>query len=179
MAGVIREFAIELAAFADIVKHQHAAGHRPGAVADGRGTAFDVQLVAVATDQQCGPYRLDGMRAANGHRQWIFQRLAGFFVKAAEYLINGTPHGVLDTPAGQGLGHRIQILHLTVCIGGNHTIANRLQRDLRRFLFAKQGLFIEFVFGDVQLHTHQAFQLPAASVKALARAVTQRHSPER
>ena len=64
VARVVGELAVQLAALADVVEHQHAARHRARAVADRRGRALDVHLVAVALDQQRRPHRLDRARCA-------------------------------------------------------------------------------------------------------------------
>jgi len=52
VARVVREAAVELARLAHVVEHQHAPGHVAGTVADRRGRALDVQLVAIAADEQ-------------------------------------------------------------------------------------------------------------------------------
>src|SRR5690606_8057377 len=95
VARVIRELAIELAAFADVVEHQHAARDGPLVIAYRRSAAFDVQLVAVASDEQRRAYRLDGTGAPDRHRQRVLERLAGFFVEAAEDLVDGSALRVL------------------------------------------------------------------------------------
>ena len=160
MRGVIREAAVELAALGDVMEHEHAAGHRARAIADRRRGALDVQLVAVATDQQHRAHALDRARAADRHAQRILERLAGLFVERAVDLFDGPAHRVFEAPAGELLGHGIDVVHRGVRIGRDHAVTDGLQRDLRALLLAEQRFFVELAFGDVELDTDQAQQAP-------------------
>src|SRR6476469_1166471 len=80
---VIREAAIQLAALGHVMEHEYAARHRARAIPNRRRGAFDVQLVAVATNQQHRSHALDRPRAANRNAQRILERLARFFVERA------------------------------------------------------------------------------------------------
>ena len=160
MARVIAQAPVELARFADVMEYQHAARDRAAAVADRRGGALDIDFIAVATDQEHRPHRLDRARAADRHRQRIFQRLAGFFVERAEDLLDGAPLAVLQAPAGERLGHRIQIVDHALGIGRDHAVADTLQRDLRALLLAEQRLFVQLALGDIEFDADQAQQTP-------------------
>ena len=142
------------------MEHQHAAGHRARAVADRRRGALDIQLIAVAADQQHRAHALDRSRAANRNAQRILERLAGFFVEGAVDLFDGPAHGVFEAPAGELLGHGIDVVHRGVRIRRDHAVTDGLQRDLRAFLLAEQRFFVELAFGDVELDTDQAQQPP-------------------
>ena len=119
VARVVGEPPIELARLADVVEHQHAARYRAAAVADGRGRAFDVDLVAVAADEQHRPHRLDRARAADRDRERILERLAGLLVKGAEDLLDRASLAVLEAPPGERLRHRIQIVDDALGVGGD------------------------------------------------------------
>ena len=107
---VVTQAPVQLARFGDIVEYQHAAGGAGSAVADRRRRALDIEFIAVAPDQQHRPHRLNGARATNRHSQWIFQRFAGLFVESAENLLHGFAHGVLKPPAGEILGHWVDVV---------------------------------------------------------------------
>ena len=147
------------------MEHEHAAGHRAGAVADRRGRALDVELVAVLADQQHRAHRLDRADAAHGDRERVLERLAGLLVEGAEDLVDGAAKAVLEPPAGQLLRHRVQVLDAAVRVAGDHAVADRLQGDLRAFLLAEQRLLVQLALGDVELDADQAAQ-PALVVDA-------------
>src|SRR5690606_27773637 len=157
---VIGKLAIELAALAHVVEHQHAAGDVAGSVANRRGAALDVQLVAVAADQQRRTHRLDGARAANGDRERILERLARFFVEAAEDLVDHPSLRMRQAPAGPLLGDRIQIFDAALRVGRDDAVTDRLQRDLRALLFLEQRFLEQLALGDVQIDAYDAARAP-------------------
>ena len=160
MARVVGEAAIELARLADVVEHEHAAGDVSRAVADGSRGTFHIQLVAVAADQQHRPHGLDRTDAPDGDAQGILERLAGLLVKSAEDLLDRSAHRVLETPARQLLGNRIDVVDGRVGIRRDDPVADRLQRDLRALLLSEQRFFVELTLGDIELDAHQAQQPP-------------------
>ncbi len=160
---MVAQTAVELPRLAHVVEYQHAAGHRAAAVADGRCRALHVDLVAVAADEQHRAHRLDGTRAADGYAQRILQRFAGFLVKRAEDLLDGAPLAILEAPPGQRLGDRIHVVDDALGIGGDHAVADALQRDLRALLLAEQGFLVQLALGDVEFDPDQA-QQPALVV---------------
>ncbi len=161
MARVIREPPIEFARFAHVMEHQHAAAHGSGAVANRRGGALDIELVAVAPDEQHRPHGLDRARAADRNGQRILERLAGFLVEGAEDLVDRPSLRVFQPPAGQLLGDRIDVFDAGARVGRDDAVADRLQRDLRAFLLAKQRLLVELALRDVELDADDAAQPPA------------------
>src|SRR5215472_3173590 len=169
VARVIGEPAVELARLAHIVEHQHPAGHVPRAIADRRGGALDIELVAIAPDEEHRPHRLDGANAADRHRQRILERLAGLLVEGAEDLLHRASHGVFQAPAGELFRHRVDVVDGGAGIGGDDAIADRLQRDLRALLLAEQRLLVELALSDVELDADQA-QEPSVLVDARGRA---------
>ena len=162
VARVIGQLAVQLAALAHVVEHEHAARHRARSVADRRGGALDVHLVAVALDEQRRPHGLDRAAAADGHRQLVLERLAGFLVEAAEDVVDVLALRLLEAPPGQVLCNRVEVLDGQVLVGGDHAVADRLQRDLRAFLLLEERVLVELALGDVGLDAHQAPQPPGA-----------------
>ena len=140
------------------MEHEHAAGHRARAIANRRRGALDVQLVAVATNEQHRAHALDRTRAADRHAQRILERLAGLFVERAIDLFDGPAHRIFEAPAGELLGHGIDVVHRGVRIGRDDAVTDGLQRDLRALLLAEQRFFVELALGDVELDTDQAQQ---------------------
>src|ERR1019366_1898300 len=129
-----------------------------------RGGALDVQLIAVAPDQQHRPHRFDRARAANRYRQWVFQRFAGLLVEGTEDLLDRPPHRILEPPARELLGYGVDVIDGRERIGRDDPIADRLQRDLGALLLAKQRLLVQLALGDVELDADQA-QQPAVRIE--------------
>ena len=100
MAGVITQSAIKFTRLTDVMKHQDAASHYALAVTNRRCGTFDIELIAVTTNQQRRSHGLDSPVAANSNGQRVFQGLTGFLVEATENLINGTPAGIVHFPPG-------------------------------------------------------------------------------
>src|SRR5262252_6005231 len=59
VARGVAETPVQLARLADVVEHEHAAGHATDRIANRRGRALDLELVAVAANQKRGTYGLD------------------------------------------------------------------------------------------------------------------------
>ena len=59
-------------------------------------------------------------------------------MEAAKDLIDQAPLRVLDAPAGELLGDRIQIFDAAGRVGRDHTVTDGLQRDLRALLFFEE-----------------------------------------
>ncbi len=162
MARVVGELAVQLAALAHVVEHEHAAGDGPGTVADRRGRALDVHLVAVALDEQRRAHGLDGAAAADRHRERVLERLAGLLVEPAEDVVDVPALGFLEAPAREVLRDRVQVLDGQVLVGRDHAVADRLQRDLRAFLLLEERVLVELALGDVELDADQAPEPPGA-----------------
>ena len=56
----------------------------------------------------------------------------------AEHLVQGLPHGLRHGPARQALGHRVHAGDAALRIGGDHAIADGVQRDGQAFLALAQ-----------------------------------------
>jgi hypothetical protein len=59
-------------------------------------------------------------------------------VKATENFVDRAAAAVVDLPPGETLGYRVDVLDVAAGVGRNDAVANRLQRDLCAFFFAKQ-----------------------------------------
>ena len=160
VTGVIGQAPVQLARLADVVEDEHAAGYGAAAVTDRGGCAVYVEFVAVAADQQHRSDRLDRAGAADRHRQRVLERLAGFLMEAAEHLLDRAPLAVLEPPAGQRLGDRVDVVDDAAGIGRDDAVADALQRDLRAFLLAEQRLLVELAVSDVELDADQAQEPP-------------------
>ncbi len=170
MTRVVAEPPIQFAGFGHVVEDEHAAGDVAFAVADRRCRALDIELVAVAADQQGRAYRLDRAVAAHRDRQRVLERLAGLLVKAAEDLVDRPAAGVVDLPAGEFLGDRVDVLDIALGVGRDDAVTDRVQRDLRALLLAEQRLLVELALGDVVLDTEQAHQAAAIVLQRLGAA---------
>ena len=76
-------------------------------------------------------------------------------------LVDRASARVVDLPPRQFFGHRIHVLDIAVCVGRDHPVADRLQRDLRTFLFAEKGILINLTLGDVRFHADDSDQSTA------------------
>ncbi len=142
VTGVVTQAAVQFARFADVVEDQHAAGDIAFAIANRRGGAFDIQLVAVAADEQCRAHGLDRAAATYRYGQGVLEGFAGLFVETAEYFIDGTAARIVDLPAGQLLGDRIDVFDVALGIGRDDAVADRAQGNLRALFLTEQRFFI-------------------------------------
>lgn len=68
----------------------------------------------------------------------VYLRLAGAGVDDAKHLGQGLPRGLGQGPARQALGHRVHAGDAALRVGGDHAIADRVQRDGQVFLALAQ-----------------------------------------
>ena len=94
-------------------------------------------------------------------------------MEAAEDLVDALALRFLELPAGEFLGRGVQVFDDHVPVGRDHAVADRLQRDLRAFLFLEQRVFVELALGDVELDAHQ----PAQSTGAVDARLGPAHDP--
>ena len=124
MTRVVTKLAIELARFTDVVEYEYAACHAALAVANWRGGTLNIELVAIATNQQRRPDRLDRTITSYGYRQRIFERLTRFLMKAAKYFIDRPSARIIDFPTRQLFGNRVNVLDIAIRICRDDTIAD-------------------------------------------------------
>ena len=111
VARVVGQLAIQLAALADVVEHQHAARDtRPTPSRIGEAQLSMYSSLPSRRISSVGRTRLDRARAPDRDRERILQRLAGLLVEAAEDLVDDAALRVLEAPAGELLGDRVQVL---------------------------------------------------------------------
>ena len=158
MARVITQSTIQLARLTNIVKHKNAAGYTTLTITDRRCGTFDVELIAIAPNQQCRPYRFNRTITPNRYGQRVFERLTGLFMEGTKNFIDGTSARIVNLPACQLLRDRIDVLNNAITIRRDDAVTNRLQRNLRAFLFPEQRVFVKFAFRDIDLNTEQAQQ---------------------
>jgi len=58
-----------------------------------------------------------------------------------EYPGKRSAQGILTRPAGHRLHLQIQIGHIAQKVGGQHSVADGVERDLGALLLLKQGIF--------------------------------------
>src|SRR5210317_2081188 len=106
------------------MEDEHSTRNNPFAVTNRRRSTFDIKLITVAAYQQGGSNRFNGAVAAYRHGKRIFQWLTGFFVKTAKDLIDRAPAGIVDFPARQFLGHRVDVFNVALGVGGDDSVAD-------------------------------------------------------
>ncbi len=124
----------------DIVEDQHGTGHETGAVADRRSRVLDRRFVTVATDQQAVRTQADGRILQDRQRQGIRHRLAAFGIDDADHVLQGPPTGFCGGPARHALRHRVQIGDDSDEVGREHSIADRVERELCAPVLAQHRL---------------------------------------
>ena len=124
MARVVAQATVQVARLTDIMEDEHATRDGSFAITNRRCSTFDVKFIPVAAYKQGGPNRFNGPVAPNRHGKRIFQWLTGFFVKTAKDLIDRAPAGIVDLPARQFLGHRIDVFNVALGVGGDDSVAD-------------------------------------------------------
>lgn len=111
-----------------IAKHQHRPHHQVARVADGRATVGNVKFTAIAGNQQgvVGQTLCRTARQRIGYRNG--GRLARFFVDDAKHFIDWSPQRLGMSPPSQVFGYWVQQCDAGSCIGGNHAVANGIER---------------------------------------------------
>ena len=79
----------------------------------------------------------------------------GIVIQQVEQRRQGQPMGLGRIPMSQRLGRRVHVSDGAVDIGGDHPIANRLQRDLRSLLLLLQGVGKRVTLGQQLMGTQQ------------------------
>ena len=95
-------------------------------------------------------------------------------MEAAEDLVDDAALRVLQAPAGQLLGDRVEIFDAALRVGRDDAVADRLQRDLRALLLLEQRLLEQLALGHVEVDADDAMST-ALLVDARFRAT---HDPQ-
>ena len=107
------------------------------------------------------------------------QRSSGFsrssrahFIQQPQHLADRLAARLGAGPAGELLGDRIEVIDAAFAVGGDHRIADRLQRHLRAFLLGEHRLLGALARGDVghrALEGHDALLGVAQHARAFQR----------
>ena len=138
VGGLPGQLAGHLPGRGDVMKHQHHANDPALAVTDRRGRVIDADLPAIARDQHGMVGQADHRVVAQADIDRIDGLLAGVFIDDAEHLVQGLSPGLLRRPAGQYLGHRVEIVDDAGGIGGDHRVADGMQGHFGAFLLGMQ-----------------------------------------
>src|ERR1039458_1621837 len=123
-----------------ITEHQHGADHGAGAVSDRRATVGNGALTAVTRNQyRVVLYALDrAILQGLPHRENA--GFAGLMIDDMEYLIDLAVDGFRLRPTSKMLGNGIEERHAPQRVGGDQSIAYRLQRHGELFLAGLKGV---------------------------------------
>ena len=89
-------------------------------------------------------------------------------VHQAEQRLDRQPLGVVQLPAGEVLGDRIQVLDPALDVGGDDAVADRGERHLRALLLGEQLGRGELLVGDVGERARDAHRLVGGVAHGLA-----------
>lgn len=84
------------------------------------------------------------MPVCQATRNGVFHGLARGFVDDREYLGERFVERFLFAPAGELLGHRVEIGDQAMRVGGDHGVTDGMQGDFEKLFFFKQALFQRF-----------------------------------
>ncbi len=139
LRGIVTQGLLRCVLFGNITKHQHGTDHLRVAIANRPVTVRNQALAAVARNQQ-RMVRQDLDRATGqGCQHWNHNRLSGFLIDDTKDLLHRMTTGLRLFPTGELFGNRIEQRHIAPGIGGDHCIANRVERHGQLFLADLQG----------------------------------------
>ena len=119
--------------FGDVVEHQHHARQLSGRIEDRGRAVFDGHFAAVFGNQGGVVGQGDGLLLAEHLGHHVDGGLPRLFVDRAEDAGDGPSHGLVRRPAGQVGGDRVQERDAAADIGGQHRVADAIQRDAEPF----------------------------------------------
>ena len=113
----------------DVAEDQDAAGDAGRARPDRRGAVVDRTLGAVPADEHGVVRQADDDALAQRPRRRVLDRLARLLVDDPEHRVERLAERLVLRPAGQRLGHCVQVGDAAVDVGGDDRIADAAQRD--------------------------------------------------
>ena len=138
VGGVIGQQVRDAVHQAHVVEHHDRADEYAVAVENRRRRILDHEFGAVAPDEHGIGFQADHAAFAQTRLDGVGLGFAAQAVDDMEYFVELVAARLRGAPAGQFLGHRVEIFDPGVGVGRNHGIADRIQRDLGHFLLAEQ-----------------------------------------
>ena len=143
VAREIDHLALHAAELGDVLEHEDAAGGPPLAVLDGGDGVADGELPAVAPHQHGVAGVLDDPPLGEAALDGVGQRLARRLVDDAEDPRHRLAAGLGDAPAGEPLGHRVEVVDDAGGVGADDAVADRGEGDLGELLLLGERLLGE------------------------------------
>ena len=135
---------------------------------DGCRTFVDPVLLAIPCQQQ-GVFGETGHLALGEHGlQRIERGHPGLRVDGAEDFRQRTVQGVSHRPTGQALGTWVHAGDQARDIGGDHGIADGMQRGGEAFFAGSQGVLRLLALGDVAVRDAMAKEMPCGVMEGMA-----------
>ena len=122
----------------DVGEHQDHAGDGALPVADRRGAIGDLIFDAIARKQRCVVREAHDLAPLEHPAHRILRRQACKRIENAKHLGERATGCACQRPAGEPLGNRVHAGDSPVRIGGDHRVADRLQRDGKVLLAGAQ-----------------------------------------
>ncbi|EXI68836.1 MAG: hypothetical protein AW08_00658 [Candidatus Accumulibacter adjunctus] len=149
VCGVVLHPARQLTVLGHVVEDQHRAEHLAVAAADRRRRVVDVMLAPMPAEQDRMVGQADDLAFTQAALDRVGRRLARPLVDDAKDFLQRATVRIGRTPAGQRLGHRIEVLDDCPPVGRDHRVADRIECHLGPFLGFEQGLLGQLAVGDV------------------------------
>ena len=160
VAREVDHLALHAAQLSDVLEDQDGADQLALPVADGSRRVAHGEFPPVEADEESVPGRFDDAPLLEAALDRIGEGPPGHLVDDLEDLGDRRPAGALGGPAGQPLGHRVDVVDEAVGIAPYHPVPDRGEGDLGALLFPVEGLLGVLSFGDVQGEAHTAGDPP-------------------
>ena len=149
VARLVVQRAVQPALLADVVKHHHGADEIARPVADRRRRILDGDLPALAAHLHDVLREPEHPAFAQAAHDRILPRLVRALLDHGEDRLDQLPFGLAPFPAGEAFRDRIHVVDAAERVGGDHRIADRLERDLGALLRLEHAGFCLLARGDV------------------------------
>ena len=137
VAREVRELAVQLPLLAHVVKHHHGADDVAAAILNRRRGILDGHDLPVTPSQDNVVRELHDSAFLQAAQDRILDELAGGLVRELDDVLDRIALCFAALPAGELLGHGIQVIDEAARIRSDDRIADRLQRHLRPLLLVE------------------------------------------
>ena len=147
-----------------IAQHGHCARHMAMAVGNRAGRKFHIKPLVSGAMGNCTACRRQGTVVPHGSAQRALEISAHLRRNQANHFIHIAASRIKSLPAGEPLGHWVQVSDLPLRVAAHHGIANGLQGQAHQLFFFKEQVFHALALADVGGLDEQAQHLVAIAL---------------